>query len=91
MRLTELSILVGRVLNERDGLSSEIVMDLRCVKILNAHRSWVDGTNGSNGISLDTANQSVHKVFELEDLVKSTCNVRHGGRDDLILSAIQAK
>ncbi len=49
------------------------VMDLRCVKILNAQRSWVDGTNDSNGISLDTTNQLVQEVFELEDL---TCNVR---------------
>jgi hypothetical protein len=53
---TELSLLGGRVLDERNGLSSNIVMDLRCVKILNSQRSWVDGTNGSNGISLDTAN-----------------------------------
>ncbi len=33
---TELSLLVGRVPSERYGLSCKIVMDLRCVKILNA-------------------------------------------------------
>jgi hypothetical protein len=73
---TELSLLVGRDPHERNGLSSNIIIDLRCIKILNAERSSVDGTNGSNCISLDTANQSVQEVFKLEDLVRSTCNVR---------------
>ncbi len=53
---TELSLLDGRIPDECNVLSREIMMDLRCVKILNAQGSWIDGTDGSNGISLDTAN-----------------------------------
>jgi hypothetical protein len=53
---TELSLLLERVPNEHDGLSSKIVMDLRCIKILNAQRSWADSTNRGNGISLDFTN-----------------------------------
>jgi hypothetical protein len=73
---TESSLLVGRVPDELNGLSGKIIMDLRCVKILNAQRSWADGTNNGNGISLDYAKQLVQEVVKLEDLVGSTCNVR---------------
>jgi hypothetical protein len=45
MRLN--SLLDGRIPDERDGLSREIVMDLRCVKILNTQGSWIDGSRGS--------------------------------------------
>jgi hypothetical protein len=73
---TELSLLVRRVPYKWIGVSSKIVMDLRCVKILNAQRSWADDTNSSNGISIDSANQLGQKVVKLEDFVRSTCNVR---------------
>jgi hypothetical protein len=73
---TELFLFVGRIPDESNGLSSEIIMDLRCIKILNAQRSRVDGTDGSNCISLDTTNQLVQEVFELEELFRSTCNDR---------------
>jgi hypothetical protein len=36
---TELSLLVGRIPDECNGLSREIIMDLRCVKILNERDS----------------------------------------------------
>ncbi len=64
-------------------------MDLRCIKILNAQGSWVDGTNGGNGISFDTANQLVQEVFELEGLVRSTRDVRPFGNQTNIGSAVE--
>jgi hypothetical protein len=51
-------------------------MGLRHVKILNAQRSWADGTDSVNGIFLDSSNQLVQEVVKLEDLVGSTHNVR---------------
>jgi hypothetical protein len=76
---TELSLLVERIPDEPDGLSREIVVDLRYIKILNEKGSWIDGTNGGNGTSLDTANQSFQEVVELENFLRSTCDVRPFG------------
>ncbi len=73
---TKFFLLVRRVPNERDGVSGMIVMDLSCVKILNAQRSWADGTDSCNGNSFDSANQLVQEVVKLDNLVRSTRNVR---------------
>ncbi len=72
----KLSFLVGQIPNELDGLAEKIVMGLRSKKIFNTQQSQVDGPNCCNGISSDTKNQAIQKVFELENLVRSTRDVQ---------------
>jgi hypothetical protein len=60
---------------EHDGLAGKIVMDLRSIQILNTQQSRVDGPDCCNGISSDTTNKAIQKVVELENLVRSTCDV----------------
>ncbi len=72
----KLSFLVGQISDERNGLAGKIVMDLKSIKILNTQQSWVDGPNCCGSISSNTTNQAIQKVVELENLVRSTCDVQ---------------
>jgi hypothetical protein len=63
----ELSFFVGKIPNERNGLSREIIMDLRSIQILNTQQSQVDSPNSCNGISSDTTNQAIQKLSKLKN------------------------
>ena len=72
----KLSFLVGLIPDERNGLARKIIMNLRSIEILNTQQSRVDGPDCCNGISSDTKNQAIQKDVELENLVRSTRDVR---------------
>jgi hypothetical protein len=66
----ELTLFVGRVSNESNGIAGKVEMDLRGIKVLGAYRPRVDGPNGRSGISFDAPpNQTIQEIVKLENLV----------------------
>ncbi len=63
------------LINEGNWVAGKVGMNLRCIKVLGAQRSWIDGTNGRYGIGFDVPNQTIKEVFELENMVGSSHDI----------------
>jgi hypothetical protein len=75
-RYLQVAFLVGQIPNEHNRLTRKVVMDLRGIQILNAQRSRIDGLGCCSGVTSDTTNQAIQEVVKLENLVRSSCDVR---------------